>query len=88
MVGGGQADLLAAALVVARQADVVEVVVGEGKAGVAVDAAALAGEQLKAAISAGVRAPGVAGDPLVEARRRRDERALVGGQRLGDVARA
>ncbi len=86
IVGGAQVDLLAAALVGARQADVVEVAVGEGKAGMAADAAALAGEQLQAADLRRRERFGVTCNPAVEARRRGYERALVGGQGARDGA--
>ena len=59
--------------------------VGEGEAGVAIDASALAGEEAKAIDLRGRQRGRFAGNPPVEARRRGDQRALVGGERPGDV---
>ncbi len=75
----------ATSTVIAREPDVVEGVVGEGEAAVAVGALRLAGEEPEAgdlALGQGLR---IARDPAVEARHRRDERALIGRDRLGEI---
>jgi len=85
VLGRRQAQHRAAAAILARQADVVERGVGEGPAAVAIAALGLAGKQVEARDLVGAQRVRVAVDPAVEPRRRRHQRALERGERLGEV---
>src|SRR5262249_11630808 len=86
VIGGGEADDGTAALVLARQTDIVKVVVGQRKTVVAIAASPLAGEDTKAPPFGIGEGGGIASNPGIKARRRRYQSSLIGSQRQRQIA--
>ena len=85
MVRRREAQHHAAAAVIARQADIVEGIVGQREAAMTIRATGLSGKQAEAGdLLLGERL-GVAADPAIEAGLRRHQRPLIGGQGAGDI---
>ena len=80
-----KAEHRSAAAVLARQTDVVECIIGKGKAAVAFHAPRLAGKEPESGDLILSQRVLVARDPAVKTRIRRHEGPLIGRDRLGEI---